>query len=132
MAFGASPFGEGAFGGATMVTAAGAIDAARADGFKAVLLTGVEIAGTTVIVDMGETETIGASGLRALMIAHRAARDAGKVLAVAAPAPLIREIFAISRTDRVFAVYGSVHEALAATAPAGVGASEPSLIETRA
>jgi anti-anti-sigma factor len=132
MAFGASPFVDGAFGGAALVKAAGAFDAAGAEALKAALLAGVESAEAAVIVDMRAAESIGAAGLWVLMIAHRTARAAGKTLAVAAPTALVREILAISRIDRVFPVYDTVREALAATTPEGLMAFDLSPAQARA
>jgi anti-anti-sigma factor len=127
MAFGECMIAETTFGEAALVRAAGAIDGAGAHAFQSALFAAVESAGTAVIVDMGEAETIGAAALRVLMIAARAARKAGKALAVAAPTPVVREILAISRTDQVVSVYGRVRDALSATAPEGLGAFDLSL-----
>jgi anti-anti-sigma factor len=132
MAFGERTFGERVFGQATLVRAAGAIDGLRAGAFEAAMLDGVTSAAVAVIVDMAELETIGVADLRVLMSAERRARAAGKAMALAAPTPLVREILAITRTDRVFDVYDGVREALAATAPDALGAFDRSAAGSRA
>jgi len=111
-------FGESTVGGAALVEADGRIDMSNADAFKDSLVTALGAAKRAVIVDMSGVDYISSAGLRALMIAFRAAKDAGKGFGVAALTPLVLEIFTISRFNLVFPLFGDVREALAALAPA--------------
>ena len=99
-------------GGAALVKADGRVDMSNADAFKDALMSAVSTARSAVIVDMAGVDYISSAGLRSLMIAFRAAKDAGKAFGVAALTPLVLEIFTISRFNMVFPLYGAVHEAL--------------------
>jgi anti-sigma B factor antagonist/stage II sporulation protein AA (anti-sigma F factor antagonist) len=114
-------FGETTVGGAALVTAGGGIDTSNAEAFKESLVSSVAPAKAAVIVDMARVDYSSSAGLRALMIAFRSAKAAGKGFAVAALRPLVLEIFTISRFNLVFPLYGGVREALAARAPDGLG-----------
>ena len=48
-----------------------------------------------VLVDMGDLTFIDSSGLRSVVLAHEAAQDAGKRLALVAPRPGVRRILQI-------------------------------------
>lgn len=98
----------------------GRIDLDNADAFKAELLAALPKAAKALIVDLSSVEYISSAGLRSLMIALKAAKAQGSVMAVAALRPLTREIFAISRFDIVFVLFGSVREAIESLAPQAV------------
>jgi anti-anti-sigma factor len=114
-------FGETAVGGAAIVKADGRIDMSNADAFKDSLESALGAAKRAVVVDMAGVDYISSAGLRALMIAFRAAKAAGKGFGVAALTPLVLEIFTISRFNLVFPLYGGVREALQALTPDGPG-----------
>lgn len=59
-------------------------------------------------------------GLRALMVAAKQARAQGGTIVVSGLGETLREIFQISRFDRVFTVYDGVREALNSVAPDSV------------
>ncbi|HLZ84945.1 MAG TPA: STAS domain-containing protein [Caulobacteraceae bacterium] len=105
-------FGESTVGGAAIVKAGGRIDMSNAEAFRETLVSAVASARNAVIVDMDGVDYISSAGLRALMIAFRAAKSANKAFAVAALRPLVLEIFTISRFNLVFPLYGGVREAL--------------------
>jgi anti-anti-sigma factor len=107
-------FGESTVGSAVLVKADGRIDMSNAEAFGAVLAAAVPRAKSGLIVDMAGVDYISSAGLRALMIAFRAAKAAGKGFGVAALTPLVLEIFTISRFNLVFPLYGGVGEALEA------------------
>ncbi len=71
-------------------------------------------AGRAVIVDLGGVDYMSSRGLRALSTALAAAKKEAVGMALAAPGPAMREILAISRYDKLFAVHASVDDALAA------------------
>jgi anti-anti-sigma factor len=110
----AMAFGETTVGGAALVKPDGRIDMSNAEAFQKVLESAVQGAKNGVVVDMANVDYISSAGLRALMIAFRAAKAGGKGFGVAALTPLVLEIFTISRFNLVFPLYGAVGEALAA------------------
>jgi len=66
-----------------------------------------------VILDFAGVDYISSVGLRVLMIAAKEMRVRGAAIAVAALQPVVAEIFAISRFDRVLDVHPTVRDALA-------------------
>ena len=114
-------FDEVRFGGAVVVKADQRIDLSNAAAFRDALTAAVAGAASAVIVDMSSADYISSAGLRALTIANRAAKAAGKVVVVAALTPLVAEIFTISRFNLVFSTFATVREALEGASPDGLG-----------
>jgi anti-sigma B factor antagonist/stage II sporulation protein AA (anti-sigma F factor antagonist) len=96
------------------------IDLDNAETFTAELLAALAKTPKALIVDLSSVEYISSAGLRSLMIARNTAKAQDSALAVAALRPLTREIFAISRFDIVFTVFGGVREAIESLAPQAV------------
>ena len=67
-----------------------------------------------LIIDLSGVEYISSVGLRALLVAAKSLDARGGAIAVAALQPLVAEIFAISRFDKVIDVRPSVRAALQA------------------
>jgi anti-sigma B factor antagonist/stage II sporulation protein AA (anti-sigma F factor antagonist) len=108
------------FAETVVLSPAGRIDHATAEGFKTALLG--ELAACApgrdrVVLDLGGVEYIASVGLRALMLAARQAKAQGSTLVVAALQPLVREVFEISRFTLLFSVYPTVRDALVALSP---------------
>ncbi|HXG81238.1 MAG TPA: STAS domain-containing protein [Sphingomicrobium sp.] len=61
-----------------------------------------------VIIDLGGLEYMSSRGLRALTVAKREGEAAGVTLSLAAPNEVMREILAISRYDKLFAVTDAI------------------------
>ncbi len=113
------------FGNTIVLTPAGRLDQATADGFKDALLArlGTCIAGQDLLVlDFSEVPYIASVGLRALMIASKHAKAQGGTLVVAALQPVVNEIFEISRFTLVLRSFPSVRDALAAISPSALQA----------
>jgi anti-anti-sigma factor len=102
-------------GDVVVLSPRGRIDHASAEGFKAAL--GPYLAqsgpGRPLVLDLVGVEYIASVGLRVLMLASRQARAQGGTIVVAALAPLVREIFEISKFTLVFPCFPSVADALA-------------------
>ena len=81
--------------------------------FQARLLAWVD-SNDAVVIDFASVEYISSAGLRALMMASRRAKARGGRLAVAELAPLVKEVFTISRFDQVVQVFDSTADARAA------------------
>ena len=109
----------------------GRIDHQSAAQFEAALAPLVKAAGSSrgaLVLDFSGIEYISSVGLRVLMIAAKELRAAGAKIAVADLRPVVAEIFAISRFDRVLGVFPSVHasiEQFSAAALAAFDAAQP-------
>lgn len=100
-----------------VVAAAGRIDMATADQLKEKLIPLVTAAGKKgelVVLDFSGIEYISSAGLRVLMLAAKESKSSGGKIAVAAMQPLVKEIFEISRFNKVLACHDGVDEAIAA------------------
>jgi anti-sigma B factor antagonist len=94
----------------------GRIDHANAAAFEEELLPLVAQSGSgkqALILDFAGVEYISSVGLRVLMTAAKQARVDESRIAVAGLQPVVAEIIAISRFDRILDVYPSVAGALA-------------------
>jgi anti-sigma B factor antagonist/stage II sporulation protein AA (anti-sigma F factor antagonist) len=102
-------------GDVVVLSPRGRIDHASAEAFKTSL--GPYLAqsgpGQPVVLDFAGVEYIASVGLRVLMLASRQARAQGGTIVVAALAPLVREIFEISKFTLVFPCFPTVADALA-------------------
>ncbi len=63
--------------------------------------------GVRVVVDMSTVEFIDSSGVSAVLMAVKRAKDAGVVLAVRNPAPRVRRVFEVLAIDAVLFIEGS-------------------------
>lgn len=93
---------------AVIVAPVGRVDEATWEEFGAQLTKGVEQASSesrrTMIIDLSGIEYMSSRGLRALTMAKQEGIGAGVSVRLASPNDLMREILAISRYDRLFAV----------------------------
>lgn len=95
----------------------GRIDHETATGFREALLTSLGTCAPGarhVVLDLSAVDYIASVGLRALVLAARAAKAKRTSLAVAALQPVVKEIFEITRFGFVLDVFASVPEALRA------------------
>jgi anti-anti-sigma factor len=93
----------------------GRIDHNSAAQLEKALLSLVEQSGVdkrAVVLDFAGVEYISSVGLRVLMVVAKKMRRQDSKIAVAALEPVVAEIFAISRFDRVLGVFPSVRSAL--------------------
>jgi anti-sigma B factor antagonist/stage II sporulation protein AA (anti-sigma F factor antagonist) len=105
---------------ALLAFASGRVDHTNAEAFRLALwpaLDDCRSAGDAVILDLAGLSYISSAGLRVLMLAAREAGAKGGTLVVAGLQPVVREIFEITRFDRVFRVFADA--AQAATTLAG-------------
>ena len=103
----------------------GRIDHAAAGLLEAQLMPVLEQAAanhSAAVLDFAGVEYISSVGLRVLMIAAKAMRAHERPIAIAALQPVVAEIFAISRFDKVLTVYPSVRMALQALSPTALAA----------
>lgn len=98
----------------------GRIDHSNAGPFEDALRPALDQSGVSreaVVLDFSGVEYISSVGLRVLMAAAKQAHAQGSKVAVAGLQPIVAEIFAISRFDRVIDLYPSVPDALARLSP---------------
>ena len=113
------------FANTLVLSPAGRLDHAAAEGFTGALLGHLETcrAGQDLVVlDLSGVPYIASVGLRALMLASKQAKTQGGTLVLAALSPVVQEIFEISRFTLIFPLFPSVRDALAVRAPAALQA----------
>lgn len=97
-------------GGRLVGEPAGRVDETTWEAFSAHLTAAVReasAAGAPLILDLSQLDYMSSRGLRALTIARREAGDQTSIT-LAAPNARMREIFAISRYDKLFAIVDDV------------------------
>ena len=115
-------------GNAVVLAASGRIDHASAENFRDALqpyLAQCKAGGDVVVLDFSGVEYISSVGLRVIMLAAKQAKGQQGAIAVAALQPVVREIFEISKFTLVVPCFAGVRDALAAFAPAALGAYGP-------
>ncbi len=102
-----------------VVSVAGEVDLYTCPELKEELLRVVDEGAVHVVVDLTQTTFIDSTGLGVLLRgAERLGRREGGRLSVVCSDVNIRRIFELTGLDRIFGVYGSRSEALAAAASA--------------
>ena len=101
--------------GAVIVAARGKVDEASWEAFGHHLDSGIQRAvqgnRKMLVIDLAGLEYMSSRGLRALTIAKRQADASGVAITLAAPNEVMREILAISRYDKLFAIVETVEAA---------------------
>lgn len=111
------------FAGTEVVTVAGRVDHRSAAELEQALAQVMARTGSAaVVLDFAGVEYISSVGLRVLMVAAKQMRAQAATFAIAALQPVVAEIFAISRFDRVLVVHADVPAALAQISPAALAA----------
>ena len=114
-----------AFGGAVVLAPEGRLDHENCDVFRAELQPHLERAFAErqgIVFDLSGLDYISSGGLRCFMLASNEARARGGRIIVAAPRPVVAEIFKISRFNLIFDVHPTLRQALAAVAPEAAAA----------
>ena len=103
-----------AAGDALVARPVGRVDEATWEAFLAHLREAVATAvraGVRVVLDLAEVDYMSSRGLRALTLAKRDADAGGVAMVLARPNDRMREILAISRYDKIFAIVDSADAA---------------------
>ncbi len=102
--------------GCVVASPDGRVDEATAEAFAEHLASSVALAaaseGRKLVVDFAGLDYMSSRGLRALTLAKRQADAAGVTMTLARPNEVMKEILAISRYDKLFAVTDSLEGAL--------------------
>ena len=72
------------------------------------------VGASSVVLDLADVRFVSSAGLRVLLLAAKAAKAAGRGIAVCALQPGVREVFEISGFDRIIPAYATREQALAA------------------
>ena len=88
----------------------GRVDESNWEAFSVNLVAAIAKAGPQgrFVVDLSGIDYMSSRGLRALSTALAAAKAAGVAMSLAAPGDGMRQILAISRYDKLFAVHASI------------------------
>ena len=111
---------EQSFANVLVVAPRGRIDHQSADAFGdalAPILARCEGDSCKLVLDLSGVDYMSSVGLRELMLAAKQARAQGGTLVMSSLGGTLREIFQISRFDRVFTVFENVRDAIADIAP---------------
>jgi anti-anti-sigma factor len=98
--------------GVALASLEGRLDTATASAVEARLVALAEA--SRVVLDLTGVRFISSAGLRVLLRAAKAAKAAGRGIAVCALQPGVREVFEISGFDRIIPAYATRDEALSA------------------
>jgi anti-sigma B factor antagonist len=107
----------GSLGGLPVVTAPTELDLANADQMREALAAAAT-QHTTTVVDMTANTFCDSSGISALIEAHKQAQAAGGEIRLVMTSPQVRRVFKVTGVDRIFRIFGSMPEAVAARSPA--------------
>jgi anti-sigma B factor antagonist len=97
--------------GRVVVTLAGELDLAAADGFWTTLEPLIEPSGV-VVLDGTELSFLDSSGLRVLLLANTRANELGAKLRLVAPHRAVQRTLQLTGADEIVPTYPSVDEAL--------------------
>jgi anti-anti-sigma factor len=100
--------------GPCIVSIAGEIDIYTAPELDGVLLGIAENGATCLVVDLTDCSFVDSTALRVLADASRRPESSGKPLMLVSVDPAVRRVFEITGFDRVYPIYASRAEALAA------------------
>ena len=118
-------FSSRQFANVSVAAPVGRIDHAGATAFEQSLSPLLAQSGSSkggVVLDFGGVEYVSSVGLRVLMIAAKQMKGHGARLILAAPQPVVAEILAISRFDRVLETAPTVRRALEWLSPSALAA----------
>lgn len=112
--------GTQTYSNVTVVSPRGRVDHQSADQLGASMAPYVarcEHQSCKLVLDLSGVDYMSSAGLRVLMVAAKQARAQSGTMVVSGLGPTLREIFQISRFDRVFTVYDDIRDAIAELAP---------------
>jgi anti-anti-sigma factor len=105
------------YGDVVVVEAAGRIDHAAGAEFERAVVALIDPSagsGAGLVFDLRHVPYISSVGLRVLIVAAKALRSRAARIAVAQLQPVVQDIMAISRFDKIVETFATVNDALAA------------------
>jgi anti-sigma B factor antagonist len=101
-----------------LITCAGRLNAASAPGLKARMHELVGLGHIELVCDLSAVSFLDSSGLAALVSGLKSTREVGGWIKLAGMNPLVRNIFALTKLERVFESYPDVEAALSSDSKA--------------
>lgn len=98
---------------AIVIAVSGRVDSGTAAQFEAQILELIAGGHLRIVIDLGDLDYIGSTGLRALLVAGKRLKPQGGRLLLAAPRELVRQVLQISGFSGMFETYATAEEALA-------------------
>jgi anti-sigma B factor antagonist len=102
-------------GGCAVVRAGGEIDASTVSALDGAITEAAGLA-SRVVIDLTQVTFVDSSGLGALIVARKSARERGGSMSLVSPPPAVRRLLGSTHLDDVFATYDSLDQAVNATA----------------
>lgn len=100
--------------GVWVVCPEGRLDSMTSPPFEAALQRQLEIGHTCLLVDMSRVNYISSSGLKALVSAWRQAKEIGGTMSIVEMQPRVLEVFDMVGFERIFNVFPTLEDAMAA------------------
>jgi anti-anti-sigma factor len=94
------------------------VDATNADRLRSAILAAAGTGSELLVIDMSGTAFCDSTGLNVLVRAHKRLEEGGGQLRLVAREPTLLRIFKVTGMETMFAMFGSLQDALAAPAPA--------------
>ena len=115
---------EARFADVVILRVAGRVDQETSLGLQEALQRVIEGIGAPslvgLVIDFSRVPYISSAGLRALMVGAKQCKARGGKIALAALQPVVREVFQISRFDKVIATFESLPDAHGSMSQAAV------------
>jgi len=105
--------GEKRQSGVSVLLPVGSIDNDTSLDFQVKVLASLDV-GLAALVDFSGVDFISSAGVAVLVKAAKEARAKNRRIVLAAPRPMVSEIFDISRLSRIMAIYRTAEEGIAA------------------
>ena len=100
--------------GITIVEPRGRLDAASAKSFKDAVMQRAEKGAKRLVVDLSQVRFLDSSGLGVLVSCLRQVTASGGDIKICGLRPEIQSLFALTRLNRVFDIFATAEEAVAA------------------
>jgi anti-sigma B factor antagonist len=97
--------------GCAVVRAGGEIDARTVHAFHEVVSEAAGLA-SHVIIDLADVTFVDSSGLGALIVARKTARERGGSVSLVSPPPVVRRLLGSTRLHDIFDIHESLAEAV--------------------
>ncbi|HET7196286.1 MAG TPA: STAS domain-containing protein [Nocardioides sp.] len=97
--------------GCAVVRAGGEIDASTVHALDAAITEAGSLA-SRVVIDLTRVTFVDSSGLGALIVARKSARERGGSMSLVCPPPAVRRLLGSTHLDDVFAIHDSLDEAV--------------------
>ncbi len=98
----------------TVVGPAGRIDSTTAQAFEDSVLSVLDAASNSIVIDLSQLEYVSSAGLRVFLTAAKKAKSFGGALTTCSAQPSVREVFEMSGLANVFGMHAGLDEACAA------------------